>query len=93
MLQIYGYLPEVQKCINCDSAKRLCSAKKIDFTFLSIADTKGADGSPIFNDHFDDMLKKLNRESAVGISLPVIFDGDTHIGGFNELRAYIAKRK
>ena len=34
MYQIYGYLPEIQKCINCDSAKRLCTAKKKEFEFM-----------------------------------------------------------
>ena len=92
MLRIYGYLPEIQKCINCDSAKRLCTAKKQEFHFVSIADEKDEDG-PIFNEHFADMLKDLGRPSAVGLSLPVIFNGNDFIGGFNELRTFIAKSK
>lgn len=91
MLTIYGYLPEVQKCINCDSAKRLCTAKGKEFDFKSLADEKGADG-PIFNDNLNELLKLLNKKTAVGISLPVIFDGDTKVGGFAELRMHLAKK-
>lgn len=90
MLTIYGYLPEVQKCINCDSAKRLCDAKKKEYEFKSLADSKTDEG-PVFNSNFDELLKRLNKTSGVGISLPVIFDGDTKIGGFAELRKYIVK--
>ena len=52
MLTIYGYLADVQKCINCDSAKRLCTAKKTEFEFKSIADSKDENG-PIFNENFE----------------------------------------
>lgn len=92
MLKIYGYLPEIQKCINCDSAKRLCTAKKVEFEFVSLADSRD-DSGPVFNDDvINDLLKKLGRTSVVGLSLPVIFNDETHVGGFNELRTYIAKR-
>lgn len=91
MLTIYGYLPEIQKCINCDSAKRLCSAKKKDYNFVSIADEKDESG-PVFNDHFTKMLEKLGRETAVGLSLPVIFENEKYIGSFNELRSYFMKK-
>lgn len=93
MLHIYGYKPEVQKCINCDSAKRLCTAKGVEFEFHSIADDKDADTGPIFNEDFAIMLEKLGRTSAVGLSLPVVFNDETHVGGFNELRAFIVKNK
>lgn len=92
MYTIYGYLPEVQKCINCDSAKRLCTAKKKDFEFLSIASGTDENG-PIWTKEFHSMLAKLGKTSPVGISLPVIFEGETLIGGFNELRAHIAASK
>ena len=91
MLTIYGYLADVQKCINCDSEKRLCTAKKTEFEFKSIADSKDENG-PIFNENFEEMLLKLGRTSAVGISLPVVFEEDKHIGGFNELRAFVTKK-
>ena len=90
MLTIYGYLSEVQKCINCDSAKRLCTAKGKDYEFKSLADSKDENG-PIFNDNFKELLVRLNKTTGVGISLPVIFDGDTKVGGFNELRNYVKK--
>lgn len=89
MLTIYGYLPEVQKCINCDSAKRLCTAKKKDFEFLSLADSKDEDNMPIFNENLEKVLKRLGRDSAVGLQLPIIFNDDVYIGSFNELRKTI----
>lgn len=89
MYTIYGYMPEVQKCINCDSAKRLCTAKKAEFEFKSIADEKDENG-PLFNENFLEMLEKLGRSSAVGLSLPVVFKDGVNIGGFNELRKDIA---
>lgn len=89
MYTIYGYMPEVQKCINCDSAKRLCTAKKVDFEFKSIADEKDENG-PLFNDNFAEMLEKLGRSSAVGLSLPVVLKDGQPLGSFNELRKDIA---
>lgn len=89
MYTIYGYLPEIQKCINCDSAKRLCTAKKKEFEFISIADSKNEDSSPIFNQSFDEMLSNMGRSSATGLSLPVVFHNGKYIGGFNELRKHI----
>lgn len=89
MLTIYGYLPEVQKCINCDSAKRLCTAKKKDFEFLSLADSNDEDNMPIFNENLEKVLKQLGRDSAVGLQLPIIFNDDVYIGSFNELRKII----
>ena len=89
MLTIYGYLPEVQKCVNCDSAKRLCTAKKKDFEFMTIADSKDEDGTPIFNENLEKVLKQLGRDSPVGLQLPIIFNSDVYIGSFNELRKII----
>ncbi|QAU03975.1 thioredoxin [Acinetobacter phage Henu6] len=91
MYQIYGYLPEIQKCINCDSAKRLCTAKKKEFEFISIADSVNEHG-PVFNAQFHGMLAKLGRTGPAGLSLPVVFADGEHIGGFNELRAHIARK-
>lgn len=91
MLTIYGYLPEIQKCINCDSSKRLCTAKGKEFEFKSIADEKNSEG-PIFNENFNEMLEKLGRSSAAGLNLPVIFNGDDYLGSFNELRSYFMKK-
>ena len=88
MLTIYGYLPEVQKCINCDSAKRLCTAKKAEFEFKSLADSKDENG-PVFNSNYDEMVTRIGRPN---VSLPVIFNGDEFVGGFNELRAFLAKK-
>ncbi|ADG36082.1 NrdC thioredoxin [Acinetobacter phage Acj61] len=93
MITIYGFLPEIQKCINCDGAKRLCTAKKREFEFVSLADSKNEEG-PVFNDEIiADLLQKLRRTSIVGLSLPVVFEDEKHIGGFNELRTHIAKSK
>ncbi|QHJ75824.1 thioredoxin [Acinetobacter phage vB_AbaM_PhT2] len=92
MYTIYGYLPEVQKCINCDSAKRLCTAKGKEYEFVSIASGTDENG-PIWTKEFHGMLAKLGKTSPVGISLPVIFKGDVYIGGFAELRKDIALSK
>ena len=94
MYTIYGYTPDVQKCINCDSAKRLCTAKKKEYEFISIADSKDEDGQPVFKDEvISDILTKLGRESIIGLSVPVVLFNDEVVGGFNELRAHIAKTK
>ncbi|UQS93697.1 thioredoxin [Acinetobacter phage AC4] len=92
MYTIYGYLPEVQKCINCDSAKRLCTAKGKEFKFISIASGVNENG-PIWTPEFHNLLAKLGKTSPAGISLPVIFKGETLIGGFHELRQDIALSK
>lgn len=89
MLTIYGYLPEIQKCINCDSAKRLCTAKKKQFEFVSIADSNNEDGSPVFNENLEKVLKQMGRESYIGLQLPIIFKDEQYIGSFNELRKII----
>lgn len=93
MLTIYGYRDEINKCIQCTSAKRLCDVKGKEYEFISIADGKDENG-PIFNEAvISELLGKLGRESVVGLSMPVIFDGDIHVGSFNELRAYVTKMK
>lgn len=92
MYTIYGYLPAIQKCINCDSAKRLCTVKQKEFEFVSIADETDENG-PIFNEDFAIMLEKMGRTKAAGLSLPVVFHDGAHIGGFNELRKHIASSK
>lgn len=92
MYQIYGFLPEVQKCINCDSAKRLCAAKGKEYTFVSIA-TGIDENGPLWTAEFHGLLAKLGKTSPVGISLPVVFKDGILIGGFNELRTDIARNK
>ena len=88
MVTIYGYDEQFHKCVPCLNAKRFCAAKGKDYNFISVVNGKDENG-PIFDESvISELLARLGRKEKTGLSMPQIFDGDTHIGGFSELRGY-----
>ncbi len=61
-------------CPYCNWAKRLLEAKKVSYTEIRIDQVEGAR---------DEMLQRSNGRMTV----PQIFIGDTHVGGFDDLQA------
>ena len=61
-------------CSYCDAAKRLLNKKNIPFKEINIALEKGK---------MEEMLKKSNGMKTI----PQIFIENSHIGGYDELRA------
>ena len=60
-------------CSFCDAAKRLLTRNKASFEEIDIASKDGLR---------DEMIKKSNGRRTV----PQIFIGDYHVGGYEELR-------
>ena len=60
-------------CNYCDAAKRLLKRNNVLFTEINIAEVDGA---------LDEMLKKANGKRTI----PQIFFGEYHVGGYVELR-------
>ncbi|MBU6339589.1 MAG: glutaredoxin 3 [Rickettsiales bacterium] len=71
MLQIIVYSKEV--CPYCVSAKNLIKRKGAEFTEIKVTDDKIR----------DEMIKK----SGGRMTVPQIFIGEKHIGGYDDLRA------
>lgn len=71
MLQIVVYSKEV--CPYCVSAKNLLKRKGAEFTEIKVTDDKIR----------DEMIKK----SGGRMTVPQIFIGERHIGGYDDLRA------
>jgi glutaredoxin 3 len=60
-------------CGYCDAAKHLLKKKKLEFNEINIATDP---------EKMDEMLKRSKNARTV----PQIFIGDTHVGGYQELR-------
>ena len=60
-------------CNFCDAAKRLLARNNAPYKEIDIATTEGA---------MDEMIKKANGKRTI----PQIFFGDYHVGGYTELR-------
>lgn len=87
MLTIYGYDSNIHRCVYCDNAKRLADVKKIPYEFINVMPEKS-----VFDDKvIGELLQKLGRETQVGLTMPQIFNEAVHVGGFDDLRAAIAK--
>ncbi|QQG32266.1 thioredoxin [Citrobacter phage CkP1] len=85
MLVIYGYDSTIHRCVYCDNAKRLAGVKKREFEFKNVMPEKG-----VFDDAvIAELLTRLGRDTQIGLTMPQIFDGETYIGGFTELREYL----
>ena len=67
-------------CNFCDAAKRLLERNKLKFSEIDISS-----GEDIRNE----MIKKSNGQRTI----PQIFFGDRHIGGYTELRALEKENK
>ena len=64
-------------CGFCKRAKELCELKGLDFLYIDI---------------HKEGISKANLEKTVGkpvLTVPQVFHGQDHIGGFTELDAYL----
>lgn len=91
MYTIYGFPPEVQKCPNCDAAKRLCDTKKIDYKFIPIATSKNEEGPIMDENVVSTILQLTERPQLAGLSLPIVEKDGVYIGSFAQLRQSIVK--
>ena len=67
-------------CNYCDAAKRLLTRNNVEYKEINIATVDGA---------MDEMIKKANGKRTI----PQIFFGDEHIGGYDEVRALEKENK
>ena len=67
-------------CNFCDAAKRLLERNKLKFSEIDVSSGEGIK---------DEMIKKSNGQRTI----PQIFFGDHHVGGYNELRALEKENK
>jgi len=67
-------------CNYCDAAKRLLIRNNAIYNEINIATKKGA---------MDEMIAKANGKRTI----PQIFFGDQHIGGYDEVRALEKENK
>ena len=61
-------------CNFCDAAKRLLERNKLKFSEIDVSSGENIR---------DEMIKKSNGQRTI----PQIFFGEKHVGGYNELRA------
>lgn len=93
-IEIFGYDPSVYTCAPCINAKRLCELKQekfnIDLHFYSVAKGLTESKKPILDTKVtDDLCKRLQRTSPMGMSMPQIFVDGVSIGGFDKLREFL----
>ncbi len=67
------------RCVFCDAAKRLLERNNISYKEINVALLEGKK---------EEMLKKSNGRKTI----PQIFFNESHIGGYEELRALEKKR-
>ena len=67
-------------CNYCDAAKRLLTRNNASYKEINIAKVDGAK---------EEMIKKANGK----MTIPQIFFGDQHIGGYDEVRALEKENK
>ena len=67
-------------CNYCDAAKRLLTRNNIEYKEIDISIVNGA---------MDEMITKANGKRTI----PQIFFGDNHIGGYDEARALEKENK
>ena len=67
-------------CNFCDAAKRLLERNKLKFSEIDVSTGEGIR---------EEMIKKTNGQRTI----PQIFFGDHHVGGYNELRALEKENK
>ena len=67
-------------CNYCEAAKRLLTRNKVEYKEIDIAKVDGA---------MDEMIKKANGKRTI----PQIFFGNQHIGGYDETRALEKENK
>jgi Glutaredoxin, GrxC family len=67
-------------CNFCDAAKRLLERNKLKFSEIDVSSGENIR---------DEMIKKSNGQRTI----PQIFFGDRHVGGYSELRALEKENK
>ena len=67
-------------CNYCDAAKRLLTRNNIAYKEINIATVEASR---------DEMIKKANGKKTI----PQIFFGDLHVGGYDEVRALEKENK
>ena len=67
-------------CNFCDAAKRLFSRNNLKYVEIDISSKDGLK---------DEMIKKANGKKTI----PQIFFGDLHVGGYDEVRALEKENK
>ena len=67
-------------CNFCDAAKRLLERNKLKFSEIDVSSGEGIR---------DEMIKKTNGQRTI----PQIFFGDQHVGGYTELRTLEKENK
>ena len=67
-------------CNYCDAAKRLLARNNVSYTEINIGKVNGA---------MDEMINKSNGKKTI----PQIFFGDLHIGGYDEVRTLEKENK
>jgi len=67
-------------CNYCEAAKRLLARNNVEYKEINIASVDGA---------MEEMIKKANGKRTI----PQIFFGDQHIGGYDETRALEKENK
>ena len=67
-------------CNFCDAAKRLLERNKLKFSEIDVSSGENIR---------DEMIKKSNGQRTI----PQIFFGDHHVGGYTELRALEKEKK
>lgn len=90
MITIYGFDPNNYKCKPCIKAKMFAESKGIDFEFKPILKEGTSDTSRANKKELGERRKALGLE-LTGFTMPQIFDGDIHVGGFDEFRNYTPK--
>lgn len=93
-VEIYGFAPEFYTCAPCINAKRLCEMKKekhdIDMDFFSVAKGRTESGKPVLDSRVtDELCRRMQRATIVGMTMPQIFIDGEHIGGFDKLKEII----
>ena len=64
-------------CGFCQRAKQLCEIKNYDYKYIDI---------------WEEGISKEDLEKTIGkpvLTVPQVFHGDTHIGGFDDLEKYV----
>ena len=67
-------------CNYCEAAKKLLTRNNVEYKEISIATVEGA---------MDEMISKANGKRTI----PQVFFGDQHIGGYDETRALEKENK
>ena len=67
-------------CNYCDAAKRLLIRNNVPYKEINVAEVNGAK---------DEMIKKANGKKTI----PQIFFGDQHIGGYDDVRTLEKEKK